>query len=100
MQSAVPLRVAEESVAPANSMGLLQIIGLALLGGLLLNGMPCVLPVLGIKVCSAAELAQRDPSELRRHGLERVKKFTWRKTALSVLSLFESLASEKARSAP
>jgi thiol:disulfide interchange protein len=69
MQSAVPLLVAEEPIAPTPSTGLVQIILLALLGGLLLNGMPCVLPVLGIKVCSAAELAQRDPSELRRHGL-------------------------------
>ena len=49
-------------------MPLLRVILLALLGGLILNGMPCVLPILGIKICSAAELAQHDPGELRRHG--------------------------------
>jgi len=47
---------------------LLQILFFALLGGLLINAMPCVLPVLGIKVCAAAELAQHDSAELRRHG--------------------------------
>ncbi len=46
----------------------LYIVLLALIGGIILNGMPCVLPVLGIKICSAAELAQHDPAELRRHG--------------------------------
>jgi thiol:disulfide interchange protein/DsbC/DsbD-like thiol-disulfide interchange protein len=46
----------------------LRVLLLALVGGLILNGMPCVLPVLGIKICSAAELAQHDPAQLRRHG--------------------------------
>jgi thiol:disulfide interchange protein DsbD len=50
------------------AFALLRVILLALLGGLILNGMPCVLPVLGIKICSAAELAQQNPRELRRHG--------------------------------
>lgn len=68
MQSAVPLIVTEAPTASANAIGLLQMILLALLGGLLLNGMPCVLPVLGIKVFAAAEMAQQDASELRRHG--------------------------------
>lgn len=51
-----------------SAMQWLRVLLLALLGGVILNGMPCVLPVLGIKICSAAELAQHDPSELRRHG--------------------------------
>ncbi|MHA7837916.1 MAG: cytochrome c biogenesis protein CcdA, partial [bacterium] len=42
---------------------------LALLGGLILNGMPCVLPVLAIKVVAVADLAQRDRREVRLQGL-------------------------------
>ncbi len=57
-----------ESGAPASEASLLYVVLLALLGGLILNGMPCVLPVLGIKICSAAELAGHDPAGLRRHG--------------------------------
>jgi len=53
---------------PAAATSLLYVVALALLGGIILNGMPCVLPVLGIKICSAAELAQHDPTALRRHG--------------------------------
>src|SRR5690606_32118839 len=41
----------------------------ALLGGVVLNGMPCVLPVLAIKVVSVADLAERDAREVRLHGL-------------------------------
>ena len=57
-----------ETAGALSGMQLLRVILLALIGGLILNGMPCVLPVLGIKICSAAELAQHDPAELRRHG--------------------------------
>ncbi|CAM9346758.1 unnamed protein product, partial [Discosporangium mesarthrocarpum] len=58
-------------VAPT-SPGLLrwlQVLGLALLGGLILNGMPCVLPVLAIKVVAVADLAEKDPREVRMHGV-------------------------------
>lgn len=47
----------------------LRIFLLALLGGLILNGMPCVLPVLAIKVVAVAHMAKKDPREVRRHGL-------------------------------
>lgn len=39
-------------------------------------------------------------ADLRQRGLDRVKKFTWRKTALSVLSLLESLATPRVEAAP
>ena len=42
---------------------------LALLGGLVLNLMPCVLPVLAIKVFGLAELAQHGRGEVTRHGI-------------------------------
>lgn len=41
----------------------------ALIGGLILNIMPCVFPVLGIKVLSFAEAANHDPRKLRAQGL-------------------------------
>ncbi len=47
----------------------LQVLFLALLGGLILNGMPCVLPVLAIKVVAVADLAEKAPREVRRHGV-------------------------------
>lgn len=50
-------------------MGLALAAGLALLGGLILNLMPCVFPVLSVKVLSFIQLAHGDPGRVRRHGL-------------------------------
>ncbi len=50
-------------------LGWLQVFLLALVGGFILNGMPCVLPVLAIKVVSVADMAERDAREVRLHGL-------------------------------
>lgn len=47
----------------------IQIILLAMLGGVILNGMPCVLPVLAIKVFAIAGMAEKDPREVKLHGL-------------------------------
>lgn len=47
----------------------LRILLLALLGGVILNGMPCVLPVLAIKVVAIADMAHREAHEVRLHGL-------------------------------
>jgi len=53
--------------APANAnMTLLLALGLAFLGGLILNAMPCVFPILSLKVLT---FATGDPAEHRRHGL-------------------------------
>ena len=49
-----------------SNMTLLLALGLAFLGGLVLNAMPCVFPILSLKVLS---FATGDPSEHRRHGL-------------------------------
>jgi len=51
--------------APAN-MSLAFAMGLAFLGGLILNAMPCVFPILSLKVLS---FATGDPAEHRRHGI-------------------------------
>ncbi|MEO1496064.1 MAG: cytochrome c biogenesis protein CcdA [Planctomycetota bacterium] len=51
---------AEGAVEPTDLATLLPILGAALVGGLILNLMPCVLPVIGLKVLSFAEQAQHD----------------------------------------
>ncbi|MFN4087722.1 MAG: protein-disulfide reductase DsbD family protein [Alphaproteobacteria bacterium] len=51
------------------SVGLLQAVILALGGGLLLNLMPCVFPVLFIKALGIARLGAGERREVRLHGL-------------------------------
>jgi len=52
------------------SMGTLStLLLLALGGGLILNLMPCVFPILSIKVLKFVETAHHDPMQVRRHGL-------------------------------
>ncbi|CAL1151126.1 unnamed protein product [Cladocopium goreaui] len=55
--SAAPIAPAAE---PLEVSELLPLLGLALIGGLILNLMPCVLPVIGLKVLSFAEQAGHD----------------------------------------
>jgi thiol:disulfide interchange protein/DsbC/DsbD-like thiol-disulfide interchange protein len=65
------------SIAPASqhpavrpaSTGLLQAAGLAFLGGLLLNLMPCVFPVLFLKGLSLVNSGNQERARLRVHGL-------------------------------
>jgi thiol:disulfide interchange protein DsbD len=60
--------VATQAAAPPmNLPALLAALGLAFLGGLILNVMPCVLPVLSVKALSLAHGAQ--PGAARTHGL-------------------------------
>jgi thiol:disulfide interchange protein DsbD len=54
--------------AAGGGIGLLEAIALALIGGLILNLMPCVLPVLAIKVFSIAEMAGHARREVLWHG--------------------------------
>jgi len=54
-----------EASVPADSAWLWQAILFAVLGGMILNLMPCVFPVLSIKVMS---LVQADSTRLRLHG--------------------------------
>ncbi len=56
--------------APGGSWAALALaMGAAVLGGLILNLMPCVLPVLAIKVMSVAQHAHHTPREQRLQGL-------------------------------
>lgn len=57
------------SSAPINAMPIWQAALLALLGGLILNLMPCVFPVLSMKALSLASMKDKDIAKARRHGL-------------------------------
>jgi len=68
-QIGAPWREAEpaaQASAPAVPLGLAILY--ALLGGLILNLMPCVLPVLAIKVFAITELAHKHHREVLAHG--------------------------------
>lgn len=56
------------SASPSAGMSIWHAIWLALLGGLLLNLMPCVLPVLALKAASLATLAHEPVSHRARHA--------------------------------
>ena len=55
--------------ATASLAAILQAALLAVLGGIILNLMPCVFPVLSIKVLSLVGLSGGNREEVRRHGL-------------------------------
>lgn len=59
----------EQAANPAAGLGLLEVVGLALLGGIVLNLMPCVFPVLSLKVLGVAQQASEEPGRIRLHGL-------------------------------
>jgi len=66
--AAVPGVVA--AAAPkADSTGLLRAVGLAFVGGLILNLMPCVFPVLFIKGLSLVQSSSEEKHKQRGHGL-------------------------------
>jgi thiol:disulfide interchange protein DsbD len=51
------------------NVGFLAAILFALLGGLILNVMPCVFPVLSIKIMSFIEQAGHEPKKIKAHGI-------------------------------
>ena len=53
----------------SEELSLVQALFFALLGGLILNLMPCVFPVLAMKAAAFARLAGHDRAEMRRDGL-------------------------------
>lgn len=60
--------VAGASVPQVMSGGILGLVLLAFGGGLILNLMPCVFPVLSIKVLKFVQAAHADPGAVRRQG--------------------------------
>ena len=66
----LPARAAAPSApAEASWAEVLRAVGLALVGGLLLNLMPCVLPVLAIKVIGVAQVGHLKRREIVGHGI-------------------------------
>lgn len=65
------------------NQGWILYIGLAFLGGMILNLMPCVLPVIAIKIMSLMEQAKDQPTRIRVHGMT---------FSAGILSTFMSLA--------
>jgi thiol:disulfide interchange protein len=67
----IVLKVIEDEepyfVTEANSF--LGILGFAFIGGVILNLMPCVFPVLGLKIMSFVKKAGEDVSKVRIHGI-------------------------------
>lgn len=55
--------------APKPALSLVQLLLYAFIGGLILNVMPCVFPVLGIKVTSVVQQAGEDRRKVVLHGL-------------------------------
>ncbi|MEO6966042.1 MAG: thioredoxin family protein [Acidobacteriaceae bacterium] len=62
------IAAAPATPAPASGGMLLRVLGLAFLGGLILNLMPCVFPVLFIKGLSLVQSSGEERRRLRAHG--------------------------------
>ncbi len=61
--------VAAASSSGGGSLSLTWALVFAFAGGLLLNLMPCVFPVISVKILGFAEQAGEDDSSIRRHGV-------------------------------
>jgi len=59
----------EEQIFTAGGMSLWQAILFALIGGLILNLMPCVFPVISLKVLSFVSMGGDDHTKIRNHAL-------------------------------
>jgi thiol:disulfide interchange protein DsbD len=58
-----------EDIDEQSEKGLLLFMLLALAGGVILNLMPCVFPILGIKIMGFVQQAGDDSASIRKHGL-------------------------------
>jgi DsbC/DsbD-like thiol-disulfide interchange protein/cytochrome c biogenesis protein CcdA len=65
----VPITRISVPATPLPAGGMAGTLLFALLGGLILNLMPCVFPVLGIKILGFARQAGEDRGKVARHGL-------------------------------
>jgi thiol:disulfide interchange protein len=61
--------VAPVTAEPASMVLLLQMLGLAFVGGLILNIMPCVFPVISLKILGFVQQSHDDPRRVLRMGL-------------------------------
>lgn len=65
----VPLLMGDAAVSSATMPGFLSALLLAVVGGIILNLMPCVFPVLSIKALSLIRHANQSPVQIRLHGV-------------------------------
>lgn len=65
----VQIPIGVEQAARLSAARLLAMLGLAFLGGLILNFMPCVLPVIALKVFSFVNQSKEHPRRVRALGL-------------------------------
>ncbi|MGE0268375.1 MAG: protein-disulfide reductase DsbD family protein [Candidatus Omnitrophota bacterium] len=65
-----PVKDKDETLTGLNTMGIPIAIIFAFLGGLILNLMPCVLPVLTIKILSLVDKSRVDGSKLLNNGVQ------------------------------
>jgi thiol:disulfide interchange protein len=68
VSQAFEIRASAEHAGQGGGLSLLAAIGLALAGGLILNLMPCVLPVLSVKTIALVGHPEAGAPVLRRHG--------------------------------
>ena len=59
----------EEQISTTDGMSLWQAVLFALIGGLILNLMPCVFPVISLKVLSFVSMGGNDHAKIRNHAL-------------------------------
>ena len=59
----------EKSYLVEEASGFWTILGFALLGGIILNLMPCVFPVIGLKIMSFVKQSGQEPKKVKMHGL-------------------------------
>jgi thiol:disulfide interchange protein/DsbC/DsbD-like thiol-disulfide interchange protein len=67
--SQTPAIVAVPTAPSSSDIGLLLALGMAFLGGLILNLMPCVFPILSMKALGLIEASHTDAKSARAHGL-------------------------------
>lgn len=61
--------IEQENVSAPEGMSLIKAALLALIGGIILNLMPCVFPILSMKALSLVQLKDEDNAKARWHGL-------------------------------
>lgn len=69
VKDSVMPEAANSAVERSDDISFLQALLFALLGGLILNLMPCVFPVLSMKAISLVKIAEKHPEIARKHGL-------------------------------
>ncbi len=67
-QGTAPAKLTK-AAAETNGISLAKALFLAMLGGLILNLMPCVFPILSMKALSLSKMSEKTPAAARAHGI-------------------------------